>query len=201
MFGNNLDNAKNGLKSLVEEFNLKGQKREEKIRQKLGEMDGDIQKLREQIGNETQKLVDAEIEEDAKAQDQASKKLDSLRRQLEDMESKRAGYQTAMASPGLSQDEINRFVAAVTKARQERARKLQDIGNRLKEIDAEIQSLNTERISLGDQSYRLQQNEEALAAKPLMKYIDPEFGREEYDTRMGDYQDTFNEWLRNGKIG
>lgn len=195
MFGDSYEKAFNGLKNTVDQLAKKGQAREAKLEANLQDLTREAQSLKDSISLKTQHLVDAEIEDDTRAQDQLNKELERLRRQLEDTESKIAAYKSSLEFPGLSSDEVEKVKSAALKAFQKRQEKAVDLDIKISKAFEQLQALNEEIGKMNEEKLTLDHPKEALVAKPVMKFVHPEFRDPKFETLQGEYQYRFINWL------
>ncbi|MCM1567799.1 MAG: hypothetical protein NC238_17970 [Dehalobacter sp.] len=195
MFGDSYEKAFNSLKNTVDQLAKKGQAREAKLEANLQDLTREAQSLKDSIGLKTQQLVDAEIEDDTKTQEQINKELAALRLQLGDFESKIAAYKSSLEFPGLSGDEVKKVKSAALKAFQERQKKAVDLDIKISKAFEQLQALNEEIGKMNEEKLTLDHPKEALIAKPVMKFVHPEFRDPKYETFQGEYQYRFVNWL------
>ncbi|OPX90285.1 MAG: hypothetical protein A4E53_01171 [Pelotomaculum sp. PtaB.Bin104] len=195
----NKGDAMENLQVLVDELHKKGTAREAKINETIKALTLAVQDLRVEIYSKTQELVDAEINEDKEAQDKLNKAIRELGLQLSETENKISVYQSALKSPSLSPTEIEKLKGAVVAVCQDRQQKAKDTETKIQAAYDQIQALNDEITKMEEEKRALEQPKESFIAKPVMKFIHPEFKDPKYETMHGEYQYIFDKWL-NGNI-
>lgn len=199
IFNNGFEGSFKSLNSIVEDLTKRGTARESKLKDNLQVLTNEAQQLKEEIRLKMQQLIDAEIEEDIKAQEQISRELEKKNWQLAAVENKISAYELNLKFPGLSNSEIEKITAAIVKARQEREKKLANTDTAIQAAWDQIEALKLEVTNLTEEKAILQQPREFSIAKPVMVYVHPQFRDPKYKVRKGDYYYAFENWLAEQK--
>lgn len=147
--------------------------REEKIQSKIEEMQQEATTIKRNIDDLMMELVDCELNEDEKRQEDINKKASSLRNKYNEIQDKIKAYEGTLKDHNFIEIKIPNVIDIAKKQNAERGKVIkqkialkEELQGKMAEIEKQIKAVDLELDNLYFRT-------EAKKLKPLLKYIEP----------------------------
>jgi len=145
------------LDELIANFQSQIENRENKIKARISTLETEAGQIRKDIETETKTLVEAELSEDAAAQEKARKAIRKHNQRLTEVQDLIAAFRRELQNKSVSAKDIQKIREAAIKEHEQKLQKLKDLDNerisieqQIKQLEDRVKQVSSERSRILD---------------------------------------------------